>query len=98
MIGLRPDPSCRYLLSWAIEVGGGLTPGSFVDNLIERGWTDTSRVEVLRQIVHPDGHELLFVPATGRLQLRLHYLIPKHQRRAVAAAIGAALSEITEMS
>ncbi len=98
MISLRPDPSCRYKLTWSIQ-----SPDSSRSKLIEalradHRWSERTTVEVLTWMEHDDGHELLYVPATGRMQLRLSYLVAREDREACAHVIENSFVALLEQS
>jgi hypothetical protein len=55
--------------------------------LSEKGFAPAPSPGVLRLLRTKEGHEILFVPRTGRVQIRVHYLTPEEGRRLVAERI-----------
>ncbi len=88
MIALRPDPSCRYNLSWVVEAAPPHSCAALVAALKAASeWLERTQMDILVRLEHQEGHELLFVPATERTQLRLHYLTPRAEREVVAKSL-----------
>jgi hypothetical protein len=87
-VRLTRDQGCFRLLNWDVQL---LEPvrdlPSFHSELLAKGWRETSRLVGLWDLASPEGHRLLAVPATGRLQLRLSYLVPVELRRETALAL-----------
>jgi hypothetical protein len=46
---------------------------------------------MLRTLRSPEGHEIVIVPRTGRVQIRVHYLTPEEERRIAAEGVFAVL-------
>lgn len=87
MISLWPDPSCRYNLTWSVQLSE-VSPTKLIEAIkSDHSWTERTTIAVLTTIEHDDGHELLFVPATGRIQLRLSYLVSRGEREECARVI-----------
>lgn len=83
-VQIRAGHSCYRGLTWDCE----LTPRKSVDliiaHLLSLGFKDESRGARVRELAHPEGHRVILIPSTGRVQLRLHYLTPPEKRREVA--------------
>jgi hypothetical protein len=81
---LTRDLGCSQSLNWRSD----LPPGSDCDVLVkilsEKGFALAPSPSMLRLIRSKEGHEILFVPRTGRVQIRVHYLTPEQGRRLVA--------------
>jgi hypothetical protein len=88
----RRQPNCTNALLWE----GAVDPAG-VDGwcmaLCERGFRDLSHAPILRILQDEAEHVLVIVPRTGRVQLRLSYLVPPEERPAAASRLGAALPE-----
>ena len=89
--GVRPDPGCTRGLLWRVHVAPGLDPA-----VADRGFGEAgfSRVRVAGGVVfYGDraGTELVYVPRTGRVQIRLHYLVPHAERDECARTVGTAI-------
>lgn len=52
--------------------------------LVQQGWRDRSLVPEVRDLEGQDGHAVVMVPRTGRIQIRVHYLTPHEERSAAA--------------
>ena len=75
---LAPDVGCFAELHWRCDLevpAPALRPA-----LASCGWTSRTRHPLLEVFHHPDGSEISWVPATGRLRLRVHYLLPVEER------------------
>lgn len=87
------DHGCLHGLNWRLE----LAPGCTLERLragLGDGWIDRT---VMPAVWHLEavagGHQLVVVPATGRLQLRVHYGVAREARLDTARAIARALGE-----
>lgn len=78
------DLSCFRGLNWRCD----LPPGSDCEVLALRlgpaGWTSAPSVAKLLLLRSAEGHEILLVPRTLRVQIRVHYLTPEAERRLTA--------------
>lgn len=83
---LRRDPSCLKDLVWRVELPG-VDLEALAGRLMDAGWVERSRIPALRDLHDPDGHAVLFVPRTGRIQIRLHYLVRPEDRAAAAKLV-----------
>lgn len=84
--GARLEPGCVQGLKWGAQLT--LDPAetaAWVAQLCRRGYRVSSqRVPGLISMSHPEGHQLLFVPASGRLQIRLDLATDRDARRQCA--------------
>jgi len=92
-VKLSLDHGCLRGLSWRLE------PAS--DGALERlrpalagGWVDrTVMASVWHFEAREGAHQLVIVPSTGRLQLRVHYTVPRAARRSTARELARRLAE-----
>ncbi len=85
---LEQDHGCYFGLSWRCSFDPPVSPEQLVEGLCAAGWKDNSaRNTLLYELRHRDGHTLVIVPRTGRVQLRLNYLVPREQRRVTVDAV-----------
>ena len=82
------DHSCLRGLNWRTD----LPPGGDLDTLVaalsRAGFARTSTAgSPLLVLRAPGDHEILIVPRTGRVQIRVHYLTPEPERRGAAEGI-----------
>lgn len=95
---LRPDRSCIKFLLWRYELPEHVDVVRFAAYVEREGWTaQTNSVLPLHTLTHEHGHRLIIVPATRRVQLRLHYMVPREHREAYAQRIGMLLDNIREV-
>lgn len=85
-LNLRRDRACIDDLLWRLDLPEGANLERMADaleaaGLARRGQTSTLPLWVF---FTDDEHRVLFVPATGRLQLRVHYTTRRAERVAVA--------------
>jgi hypothetical protein len=83
-IRIRAGHSCFRGLTWDCELGPGGGHAAIIETLVAQGFVDESRGTLVRELLHPDEHRVVFIPNTGRVQLRLHYLTPAAERPAIA--------------
>ena len=79
------EHGCCDSLSWRCDLA---TPERDVDpveaHLVESGYRSKCRDPRLRVLRHRDGHEVVLVTATGRVQFRVDIATPKSDREATA--------------
>jgi hypothetical protein len=78
---LTRDFGCLRSLSWRCDLPPGSDCDVLIGALMEKGFAQVPSPSVLRLIRSPEGHEILFVPRTGRVQIRVHYVTPEEERR-----------------
>ncbi len=91
MTPLRPDSACCRQLNWRTDLPRDLDPARFEALLAARGWTRRCRHPALKVLRHAEGHEVAWVPASGRVQLRVHVTVAEPERRSRALEIHAGL-------
>lgn len=89
---------CKRLLTWDCEFADRRNAGVVLERLATFGYVDVSRFEKVRELLHPDGHAVVVVPATGRVQIRISYLTPFDAREAAARDVGAHLTQAVQTS
>jgi len=58
-----------------------------IRDLEAQGWQQRSRIPAVSELMGPDGHILVMVPRSGRVQIRIHYLTAKAQRAGCAQRV-----------
>lgn len=86
---LHRDHGCRRDLLWRMELPVSVDVGALADRLVGEGWRDRSPAPQVRTLEGPDGHGLVLIPRTGRIQIRVHYLVAHGERFAAAEAVRA---------
>lgn len=84
---LERDTGCARWLQWSVQLESS-SAEDVARRLRDRGLEDSSRLPGLALFVLPDRHQLLVVPATGRIQLRLDIGVPRDGRPAEARRLG----------
>jgi hypothetical protein len=79
---LDSDPGCFRRLKWALVLDRPIA--QLRELALAAGWRDESRLPAIWDLVTAEGHRLVAVPGTGRLQLRLSYLVPVERRGEIA--------------
>jgi hypothetical protein len=87
--GARLEPGCIQGLKWGAQLTlDPLETAAWVAQLCRHGYRSSSqRVPGLISMDHPEGHQLLFVPASGRLQIRLDLATDRDARSECAARV-----------
>ncbi|MBI5507996.1 MAG: hypothetical protein HY903_04515 [Deltaproteobacteria bacterium] len=92
---LELDHGCFHDLTWRLTL---TTPDPDVSTLVQRlvagGWNTETRLQTVVYVESPHGHVLVVIPATGRLQLRLHYTTPGEARARTAHAVAADIDRL----
>jgi len=84
---LSRDFGCFRSLNWRCDLPTGSDCDVIVAALVKRGFEAVRPSGVLRLLRDATGHEVVLVPATGRVQIRVHYLTPEEERRFTAERI-----------
>ncbi len=92
------DQACIRDLLWRIEVGDRDQTAQLSQRLTTLGWANASAFAQLLDLESPDGHRLIIVPRTGRVQLRVSYLVPRDERKQAALRIYDELMAIAAQS
>ncbi|TXD42683.1 hypothetical protein FRC96_03180 [Lujinxingia vulgaris] len=85
-LNLRKDRACIDDLLWRLDLPAGTDLSRAPEALAEVGLTRRGQASNLPMWVFfsAEEHRLLVVPATGRLQLRVHYATPREDRISAA--------------
>lgn len=86
-VRLERDAGCGRSLKW-VAAFDGHTAEAVSAALAGAGLADGSRLAGLHVFALGDRHELLVVPGTGRIQLRLDVGVAAEERPAVALRLG----------
>lgn len=81
------EEGCVRLRTWRLEVPRTVSPAALATALGKLGWGDESRFAALRELRHPDGHHVLLVSGTGRVQIRLDLGVPEPLRATTAGDV-----------
>lgn len=91
---LSRDPGCLGQLGWRTELPLGLDLTRFAEALGNKGFQSRVCHPTLCLFRNAEGHELVFVPATGRVGIRLHHGTPEAHRVALAEELCHLLEEV----
>ncbi len=81
---LTREVTCIRSLAWRCDLPAELPWERLKNELLASGLSPLSAVRGLVRFANPGGDELVLVPASGRVQLRVHYTVPEHERRFAA--------------
>ncbi len=85
------ESACFHGLAWRADLPLGAARDAV---LAQSGGGEPDRtLPGLLRIIRPDGHQVLLVERTGRVQIRVAYTTPRHARRAEAERVYAELRE-----
>jgi len=90
------DSGCCQDLNWRCEVPSGVLPETLEGPLEVWGFAARCRHPGLWVFRHPEGHELAWVVASGRLQIRIGIHIPRPERGALAQEFHHHLARLVE--
>lgn len=90
-VRLCQDSGCVYGLLWRVAIDRLPEFHAVREGLRDHGWRSDFELGDLRAYVNGDGHQLLLLERTWRIQVRLSYLTPRERRPDVARAIFEAL-------
>ena len=93
-VSITPANGCREGLSWELAFGPAPSPATLVSVLKNDAWRDASRLPTIVELEHPEGHELIVIPKTGRVQLRVCYITPRLNRQATATRVATAIASM----
>lgn len=88
------DPGCLRDLLWRIRLPEGADAGALADRLQAQGWRERSAIRQVRDLEGPEGHRLVIVPRTARVQIRVHYLTRLDERGRMAQRVHAQILEM----
>lgn len=89
---LERDSGCARWLQWSVQLTRW-SAGDVAQRLSSRGLENTSHLRGLALFALPARHQLLLVPGTGRIQLRLDIGTPHAARPGEALRLGRWLVE-----
>ncbi len=81
---LTREHGCLGNFQWRCRLSGTVNAQALARALANRGYARRTCLPFLQVLRLPSGHEIVIVPATGRVQLRVGYLTPETQRTAAA--------------
>lgn len=84
---LERETGCARWLQWSVQLEGA-SAEDVARALPGRGHENSSRLPGLTLFTLPGRHQLLLVPATGRIQLRLDIGVPRDGRPDEALRLG----------
>ncbi len=87
MKALERDHSCIRSLAFRMDLEEPSECPAFVAVALGIGFVEETPIPGLAKLVGVEGHEILLVRATGRVQLRVSYLVAQDRRRSVAEAL-----------
>lgn len=83
-LALSREVSCIRSLAWRCDLPIATDWPRLIAALIAGGLAPRTAVRGLYRLGNDTGDEILLVPASGRVQIRVHYTIPEHERRFAA--------------
>ncbi len=81
---LSREVTCIRSMAWRCDLPPELHWSSLVEQMQSFGLTQQTAVRGLIRMVSARGDEIIFVTASGRVQIRVHYTVPEDQRRFAA--------------
>ncbi len=100
---IQRDPSCVQFLLWRCVPESSYEAEELCSLLgrclLKVGFVDHTRETWL--LVYEDPrlhHQVVLVPRTGRIQIRVHYLVPIPQRPLVAFSLACQIADFLEES
>lgn len=81
---LEDEPTCIRKLTYRVEPTDPQLGARILAAGIDAGWAHGVQLGRLHILANADGHQVLVVPTTGRVQIRLLYIVPYERRRATA--------------
>lgn len=88
---LAEEAGCCDLLHWRCSWPAEMARA---ERLLDLGYRPHCRHPALAVYRHPDEHEVVLVPRTGRVQIRVDLGVEREKRRQVALAIHADLRRV----
>ena len=83
-LALTREVSCIRSLAWRCDLPVATDWAALTAALEAAGLTRRPPVGAMLRFGAPDDHEIALVPHSGRIQLRVHYTVPEHDRRFAA--------------
>lgn len=86
-LALSREVSCIRSLAWRCDLPVTTPWPRLIEALVAGGLHPLTAVRGLYRLGNDAGDEVLLVPASGRVQIRVHYTIPEHERRFAAERV-----------
>ena len=83
-LALTREVTCLRALAWRCDLPPEADLDALAAALVAAGLTRQPTVRGLHRFVAPSGDEILVVVASRRVQFRVHYTVPEHERRFAA--------------
>ena len=83
-LSLTREVTCIRSLAWRCDLPIATDWGALATALEAAGFVPRPAVGTMLRFATATGDELAAVPITGRVQLRVHYTVPEHDRRFAA--------------
>jgi hypothetical protein len=83
-LALTREVTCIRSLAWRCDLPAEFPWERLSRELVAAGLQPRSAVRGLVRFANDGGDELVLVTGTGRVQLRVHYTVPEHERRFAA--------------
>ena len=83
-LALTREVSCIRSLAWRCDLPNTTDWRALAAALEAAGLSPCAPVGTMLRFSSPTQDELALVPITGRVQLRVHYTVPEHERRFAA--------------
>ncbi|MCB1034971.1 MAG: hypothetical protein KDD47_14180 [Acidobacteria bacterium] len=77
---LAADNGCFDFLNWRCDLLGEISPGGLLSELQARGFELRTSHPSLKVLRDASGNEISWVCSTGRVRLRVDYLLPRERR------------------
>lgn len=83
-LALTREVTCIRSLAWRCDLPAACDLDALADALVRTGLTAQPTVRGLVRFSDEAGGEILVVAASRRVQFRVHYTVPEHERRFAA--------------
>ncbi len=93
---LEREHTCLRMLTWRCTALESFDVEAVLSRLQRVGFSDKTTLPGLRVLEHPDRHTISFVEATGRMQIKVHYMIETEHRIALAVTLARQLDRALE--
>jgi hypothetical protein len=90
-LALTREVTCIRSLAWRCDLPAEFPWERLARELEASGFQPRAAVRGLVRLVSDSGDEVVLVTGTGRVQLRVHYTVPEHERRFAAERLFQAL-------
>ena len=83
-LALTREVTCIRSLAWRTDLPTAIDWPRLAAALEAAGLVRRPAIGALQRFATARGDELSLIPTTGRVQLRVHYTVPEHERRFAA--------------